>query len=172
MAPIFVNTDNCKLLCWRLKDMHLEAFPPQKSSSFKSTCTSAKPIYHVHTQSERQHPPSSISVIALALASSSAVTHLCLSTSELAFRWKVWVPPLEITKLHDSSVWMKALAKLMVPRQVCDISAWFLQQVNITVSIKNTLNFMSLKKSPIHYYYSALKCTSLGTVICKHTYLC
>ena len=37
------------------------------------------------------------------------------------------LPPLEITKLHESSVWMKAFARLIVPRQVCAISAWFLK---------------------------------------------
>ena len=70
--------------------------------------------------------PSSRIRIALALASSKAVTQRCLSTSELAFKWKVCVPPLEITKLQESSVCRKALARLIVPRQVCCISAWFL----------------------------------------------
>ena len=74
--------------------------------------------------------PISMRLTAFALASSSAVTHLCLSTSLLAFRWNVCVPPLLITKLHESSVWMNALARLMVPRHVWDISAWFLTEKN------------------------------------------
>ena len=63
---------------------------------------------------------------ASALASSSAVTHFCLSTSDVAFRWKVWLPPLEMTIVHESAVVMNAEAKLIVPRHVCVISAWFL----------------------------------------------
>lgn len=43
--------------------------------------------------------------MALALASSSAVTQRCLSTSEFAFKWYV-LPPLESTMLHESSVSM------------------------------------------------------------------
>ena len=46
--------------------------------------------------------PDSIMVIAFDLASSSAVTHLCRSTSEFAFRWNVSEPLLEMTKLHES----------------------------------------------------------------------
>uniref|UniRef100_A0A6B0UZB5 Putative secreted protein n=1 Tax=Ixodes ricinus TaxID=34613 RepID=A0A6B0UZB5_IXORI len=68
----------------------------------------------------------SIMRTALALASSRAVTHFWRSISLLAFRWNVCVPPLEMTKLHESSVWITALTRLMVPRQVCAISAWFL----------------------------------------------
>ncbi|CAN7987043.1 unnamed protein product, partial [Ixodes pacificus] len=70
--------------------------------------------------------PDSIMRTALALASSRAVTHFWRSISLLAFRWNVCVPPLEMTKLHESSVWITALTRLMVPRQVCAISAWFL----------------------------------------------
>ena len=65
--------------------------------------------------------------IALALANSSAVTHLCLSTSVLAFRWYVR-PPLLRTMLQASSVSMCAVAKLIVPRHVWAISACVLQQ--------------------------------------------
>lgn len=65
--------------------------------------------------------------MALALANSSAVTHLCLSTSVLAFRWYVR-PPLLRTMLQASSVSMCAVAKLIVPRHVWAISACVLQQ--------------------------------------------
>ncbi len=65
--------------------------------------------------------------MALALASSSAVTHLCRSTSVLAFRWYVR-PPLLRTMLQASSVSMCAVAKLIVPRHVWAISACVLQQ--------------------------------------------
>lgn len=65
--------------------------------------------------------------MALALANSSAVTHLCLSTSVLAFRWYVR-PPLLRTMLQASSVSMWAVAKLIVPRHVWAISACVLQQ--------------------------------------------
>ncbi len=65
---------------------------------------------------------------ALALASSSAVIHRCRSTSELAFRWYVCVPPLEMTKLHESSTAILAVARFMVPRHVWPISAWVLEE--------------------------------------------
>lgn len=67
--------------------------------------------------------------MALALANSSAVTHLCRSTSVLAFRWYVR-PPLLRTILHASSVSMCAVARLIVPRHVCAISACVLRQKN------------------------------------------
>lgn len=65
--------------------------------------------------------------MALALANSRAVTHLCRSTSVLAFRWYVR-PPLLRTMLQASSVSMCAVAKLIVPRHVWAISACVLQQ--------------------------------------------
>ena len=40
----------------------------------------------------------SMRCMALALANSKAVTHLCLSTSDEALKWKVWVPPPFETK--------------------------------------------------------------------------
>lgn len=64
--------------------------------------------------------------MALALASSRAVTHLCRSTSVLALRWYVR-PPLLSTMLQASSVSMCAVAKLIVPRHVWAISAWVLR---------------------------------------------
>ena len=66
--------------------------------------------------------------IALALASSRAVTHFCRSTSLVARRWKVCVPPPLLTTklLLACSVWITAPCKLIVPRHVCAISAWFL----------------------------------------------
>lgn len=63
---------------------------------------------------------------ALALASSRAVIQRCRSTSQLAFRWYVCAPPLEITKLQASSTLIVAVAKLIVPRHVWPISAWVL----------------------------------------------
>lgn len=71
--------------------------------------------------------PDSIAWIALAFASSSAVTHCCRSTSVAALMWKVWVPPLLTTKVHASTVCIKAPCKEIVPRQVWDISAGFLR---------------------------------------------
>lgn len=80
------------------------------------------------------HLPS-ISLIEWALASSRAVTHFCLSTSELAFRWNVWVPPLLITKQHESSVCTMALIRFIVPRHVCPISVWLLKEKKTLYSI-------------------------------------
>ena len=73
------------------------------------------------------HKPDSSIFMALALASSSAVTHLCRSTSLEARRWKTWVPPFEMTKLQASNVSIKAPAKFIVPRHVWAISAWLLR---------------------------------------------
>lgn len=70
--------------------------------------------------------------IALALASSRAVTQDWRSTSLAALMWNVWVPPLVMTNVHESTVWIKAPWSEIVPRQVCDISAWFLRQGNET----------------------------------------
>lgn len=64
--------------------------------------------------------------IALALASSRAVTHDWRSTSLAALMWNVCVPPLVMTNVHESTVWMRAPCSEMVPRHVCVISAWFL----------------------------------------------
>lgn len=65
--------------------------------------------------------------MAFAFASSSAVTQDWRSTSFAALMWNVWVPPFEMTNVHESTVWMRAPWSEMVPRHVCDISAWFLQ---------------------------------------------
>ncbi len=70
--------------------------------------------------------PDSAARMARTRANSKAVTHLCLSTSLLDLRWKVWAPPLT-TKLHESSVWIKAPWRLMEPRQVWPTSAWVLK---------------------------------------------
>ena len=72
--------------------------------------------------------------MAFDLANSSAVTHCCLSTSELALRWNVRDPLLEMTKLHESCVWMNALARLIVPRHVLLTSAGFLSPHKYTSS--------------------------------------
>jgi len=36
--------------------------------------------------------------------------------------------------LHESPVWINALARLIVPRHVCDISDWFLQTMTYSYS--------------------------------------
>jgi len=41
--------------------------------------------------------------------------------------------------LHESPVWIRALARLIVPRHVCDISDWFLHR--ITVDCSYTINY-------------------------------
>ena len=71
--------------------------------------------------------PDSNILMAFALASSRAVTHLCRSISLLALKWNTWLGPLVITKLHESIVSMKAPAKLTVPLHVCAISSCVLQ---------------------------------------------
>lgn len=75
-----------------------------------------------------KYKPDSIAWMALAFASSRAVTHCCLSTSVDALMWKVCVPPLLTTKVQASTVCIKAPCKEIVPRQVWDISAGFLKQ--------------------------------------------
>ena len=72
--------------------------------------------------------PDSRFLIALDLASSSVVTHLCLSTSFRARRWYTWDGPLVMTKLVASIVSMKAPARFTVPRHVCAISSCVLRQ--------------------------------------------
>lgn len=69
--------------------------------------------------------------MAFALASSRAVTQRCLSTSLAALIWNVCVPPLDMTNVQESTVWIRAPWRLIVPRQVCAISAWFLQPKNL-----------------------------------------
>lgn len=76
----------------------------------------------------QSYEPDSIAWIALAFASSRAVTHCCRSTSVDALMWKVCVPPLLTTKVQASTVCIKAPCKEIVPRQVWDISAGFLKQ--------------------------------------------
>lgn len=76
----------------------------------------------------QSYKPDSIAWIALAFASSRAVTHCCRSTSVDALMWKVCVPPLLTTKVQASTVCIKAPCKEIVPRQVWDISAGFLKQ--------------------------------------------
>lgn len=78
-----------------------------------------------------KNPPDSIALMALALASSRAVTQRCLSTSFAALIWNVCVPPLDMTNVQESTVWIRAPWRLIVPRQVCAISAWFLQPKNL-----------------------------------------
>lgn len=78
-----------------------------------------------------KNPPDSIALMAFALASSRAVTQRCLSTSLAALIWNVCVPPLDMTNVQESTVWMRAPCRLIVPRQVCAISAWFLQRKNL-----------------------------------------
>ena len=70
--------------------------------------------------------PESAMVMAQAFDSSRAVTQRWRSTSELALRWNVRVPPWEMTMLYESPVWIRELARLIVPRHVWDISDWFL----------------------------------------------
>ena len=84
--------------------------------------------------------PDSIARIALAFASSRAVTQRCLSTSLAALMWNVCVPPFEMTNVQESSVWMSAPCRLMVPRHVCAISAWFLianKQTSVTRHVQS-----------------------------------
>lgn len=83
--------------------------------------------------------------MALALASSRAVTHLCRSTSVLAFRWYVR-PPLLSTMLQASSVSMCAVAKLIVPRHVWAISACVLRRINGKINLASLKNYC-LQKS-------------------------
>lgn len=74
-------------------------------------------------------PDSACKRAALAFASSRAVIQRWRSTSQLAFRWYVWAPPLEMTKLHASSTVIVAVAKFIVPRHVWPISAWVLSVI-------------------------------------------
>lgn len=71
-------------------------------------------------------PDSACMWAAFAFASSRAVIQRWRSTSQLAFRWYVCAPPLEMTKLQASSTVMVAVAKLIVPLHVWPISAWVL----------------------------------------------
>ena len=79
-------------------------------------------------------PDSSI-LMALALASSRAVTHLCLSISLVALKWNTWLGPFVITKLHESIVSMNAPAKLTVPLHVCAISSCVLQRAMLSKAL-------------------------------------
>lgn len=78
----------------------------------------------------KENLPDSVMRMALAFASSKAVTQRCRSISFEAFKWNVWVPPLEITKLLESTVCITALTKLIVPLQVWATSVGFLNKMN------------------------------------------
>ena len=99
--------------------------------------------------------------MALAFASSNEVTHFCLSTSLFALRWKVWVPPPLLTikqllLLLPCSVWMIAPCKLIVPRHVWAISAWFLKDIKLrlgTMMFRWTIKFRSPPPSRIDSSY-------------------
>lgn len=75
-------------------------------------------FFRIKYQAERV-----LTYMALALASSNAVTHDWRSTSFAALMWNVWVPPFVMTNVHESTVWMRAPCSEIVPRHVCDISA-------------------------------------------------
>lgn len=71
-------------------------------------------------------PDSASSIwMALDFATSKETTHFCFSTSLFARRWKVWASH-EITNVQESWTSMKAPSRLMLPRQLCAISAWLL----------------------------------------------
>lgn len=62
-------------------------------------------------------------------------THSLLISSERMHelrRLLTCVPPLEMTKLSESMVSIRAPARLIVPRHVCAISASFLQTQDVT----------------------------------------
>lgn len=124
MSPAFILS--------RLDSGHQPLATAQRYCSFSLTFCNKSPVTHFEFSISSCLLPlllpdwSFIMRMALALASSRAVTHLCRSTSVLAFRWYVR-PPLLRTILQASSVSMCAVARLIVPRHVWAISACVLQ---------------------------------------------